>query len=161
MRNRSNSGIRLDYFQRLVNRTILKYQVCNVGRTSKFSFLCTWLKLQYYTSSPPPSLRILLHIMSPFPLSLSFLGPDMARQLTVIRLHESWDKSHFQKFPEWLGNHGCFQGTETLCWIIFNWARHTILKMWRSGKELDLNNDVLCKEYTITNESWSRVLCNS
>ena len=27
MRNRSNSGLRLDYYQRLVNRSILKYQV--------------------------------------------------------------------------------------------------------------------------------------
>lgn len=27
MRNRSNSGVRLDYYQRLLNKTILKYQV--------------------------------------------------------------------------------------------------------------------------------------
>ncbi|VDI42137.1 phosphorylase kinase alpha/beta subunit [Mytilus galloprovincialis] len=26
MRNRSNSGVRLDYYQRLVNKTILKHQ---------------------------------------------------------------------------------------------------------------------------------------
>ena len=75
MRNRSNSGIRLDYFQRLVNRTILKYQVSKQCHSLSVSATPPHPLYLLLPSLPSPTSRASPPWCTLFPFSFP-PGPD-------------------------------------------------------------------------------------